>query len=74
MAVDHAQVRPYTIREHTDEAEIESAFAMAAAVALADDDVADSEHQVLDDLAVWFGMGPARIRVVLDQLADDAVI
>jgi len=58
----------------TDEAEIESAFAMAAAVALADDDVADSEHQVLDSLAVWFGIGPARVRVLLDQLADDAAV
>lgn len=57
----------------TDEAEIESAFAMAAAVALADDDVADVEHQVLSDLALWFGIGPARVRVLLDQLADDAI-
>jgi len=57
----------------TDEAEIESAFAMAAAVALADDDVAESESAVLDDLAQWFGIGPARVRVLLDQLADDGV-
>src|SRR5262245_30715910 len=35
-------------RTMTDEAEIESAFAMAAAVALADDDLADAEHKVLD--------------------------
>jgi len=56
----------------TDEAEIESAFAMAAAVALADDDIAESEHQVLSDLALWFGIGPARVRVLLNQLADDA--
>jgi len=58
----------------TDEAEIETAFAMAAAVALADDDLAESESKVLDDLAVWFGIGPARVRVLLDQLADDAVV
>jgi tellurite resistance protein len=58
----------------TDEAEIESAFAMAAAVALADDEVADSENKVLDDLALWFGIGPARVRILLDQLADDAII
>lgn len=59
-------------RTLTDEAEIESAFAMAAAVALADDDVAEAEHKVLDDLAQWFGIGPARVRALLNQLAEDA--
>ena len=28
--------------------------------------------EVLDDLAVWFGIGPARVRALLNQLADDA--
>lgn len=55
----------------TDTAEIESAFAMAAAMALADDDVAHVENQLLGDLAEWFGIGPARARVLLDQIASE---
>ena len=52
--------------------EAESAFSLAAAVAVADDDVADAETGVLKDLAAAFGFDAARVQRVLEQLADDA--
>lgn len=56
----------------TDPNEAESAFALAAAVALADDDVDDAENQLIQELASWFRFDEERARAVLDQLADDA--
>lgn len=53
--------------------EAESAFALAAAVALADDDVAEEENAFINQLAGWFGIGPERASAILDQIdADDA--
>ena len=40
--------------------EAESAFALAAAVALADDDVAEEENAFINQLASWFGISPER--------------
>jgi tellurite resistance protein len=50
----------------------ESAFALAAAVALADDDVAEEENAFINQLAGWFGITPERSSVILDQLDEDA--
>jgi tellurite resistance protein len=49
----------------------EGAFALAAAVALADDEVADEEQGLVDELAKWFGITAERANVILDQLEDD---
>jgi tellurite resistance protein len=51
--------------------EAEGAFALAAAVALADDDVADEENSLINQLALWFGLTPERSSEILDQLEED---
>jgi tellurite resistance protein len=58
-----------TISEEPTEAE--SAFALAAAVALADDEVADEENALINQLAEWFGISPERTAEILDQLEED---
>src|SRR5690606_28985540 len=49
-------------------AEAEGAFTLAAAVALADDRVADEENAFISQLAAWFGISDARAEELLDQL------
>ncbi len=51
--------------------EAESAFALAAAVALADDDVAEEENAFINQLASWFGLSPERAAAILDQIEED---
>ncbi len=51
--------------------EAESAFALAAAVALADDEVADAENDFIQELASWFGFDEAAATRILDQLSRD---
>ncbi len=51
--------------------EAEAAFALAAAVALADDEVTDAENAFINQLAEWFGISPERATEILDQLEDD---
>ena len=46
-------------------AEAEGAFALAAAVALADDEVADEENALINQLAEWFGIAPERSAEIL---------
>ncbi len=58
-----------TISEEASEAE--GAFALAAAVALADDDIAEEENAFINLLAEWLGIAPDRSRELLDQLEDD---
>jgi tellurite resistance protein len=53
--------------------EAEGAFALAAAVALADDEVADEEDSFINQLASWFGISPERADTILDQLEEDAL-
>ena len=57
------------ISEETSDAE--SAFALAAAVALADDDVSEEENAFINQLAGWFGIDPERSTAILDQLESD---
>jgi len=56
----------------SDPVEAESALSLAAAVALADDDVADSESAVVTLLADAFGFDDAQRRAILGRLSDDA--
>jgi tellurite resistance protein len=57
------------IAEHRSEAE--SAFVLAAAIALADDDVAEEENAFINQLAEWLAIDPARSSELLDQLEQD---
>jgi tellurite resistance protein len=57
------------IAEETSEAE--GAFALSAAIALADDRITDEENQFINQLAEWFGISPARTSEILDQLEQD---
>jgi tellurite resistance protein len=54
-----------------DPIEAEGAFALAAALALADDDVSDEENAFINQLAEWFGISSERATEILDQLAED---
>ncbi len=54
-----------------DPSEAEGAFALAAAVALADDQVSDEENAFINQLAEWFGIGEERAAEILDQLEED---
>jgi tellurite resistance protein len=49
----------------------EGAFALAAAVALADDEVAIEENELVHQLGQWLGITTERAREILDQLEDD---
>ena len=51
--------------------EAEGAFALAAAVALADDEIAEAENEFINQLAEWFGITEDRANEILDQLDDD---
>ena len=54
-----------------DSHETEGAFSLAAAVALADDEVADEENAFINQLAEWFHITPERAHQILDQLEED---
>ena len=49
----------------------EGAFALAAAVALADDEVAEEERALVDQIRQWFGITNDRASLILHQLDDD---
>jgi len=51
--------------------EAEGAFALAAAIALADDEIAPEENALINQLAEWFGISEARADEILDQLDED---
>ena len=55
----------------SEKSEAEAAFALSAAVALADDEVTDDENAFINQLAEWFGIAPERAAQLLDQLDDD---
>ena len=70
------QGRDERLREIADEiaeepSEAEGAFALAAAVALADDEIADEENAFINQLAEWFGIPQERAAEILDQLEED---
>src|SRR6478752_1285384 len=51
--------------------EAEGAFALAAAIALADDEITDEENAFINQLAEWFGISEERSSEILDQLEED---
>jgi tellurite resistance protein len=51
--------------------EAEGAFTLAAAVALADDEIADEENALVNQLAEWFGIAPERAEAILDLLDSE---
>jgi uncharacterized tellurite resistance protein B-like protein len=57
------------LSEH--ESDREGAFALAAAVALADDEVTEEEENLVEQLAGWFGISTERAEKILDQLEED---
>jgi tellurite resistance protein len=58
-----------TLRNHPSDAE--GAFALAAAVALADDTVDDEERSLVKQIAEWFGITDLRAQAILNQVEDD---
>lgn len=52
-------------------ADAEGAFLLAAAIALADDEVAEEENAFINQLAEWFGIDTARAHTLLDHLEAD---
>jgi uncharacterized tellurite resistance protein B-like protein len=54
-----------------DPIEAEAAFALAAAVALADEEVSDEENAFINQLGEWFGISDERAAEILDLLEDD---
>jgi tellurite resistance protein len=59
------------LADHPSEAE--GAFSLAAAVALADDEVTEEERRLVSQLAAWFGIAPDRADAILNQLEEDKV-
>jgi uncharacterized tellurite resistance protein B-like protein len=51
--------------------EAESAFTLAAAIALADDTVHEEENLFINQLAEWFGLPATRTEQILDELDQD---
>jgi tellurite resistance protein len=58
-----------SLKAHPSDAE--GAFALAAAVALADDEVDDEERKLVGQIAAWFGITEQRALAILNQLEDD---
>jgi tellurite resistance protein len=54
-----------------DQHEAEGSFSLAAAVALADDEIHDEENSLINQLAHWFGISKERADGILDQLEED---
>jgi tellurite resistance protein len=52
-------------------AEAENAFTLAAAVALADNEVADEERKLIEQLATWFGIKPDRAAAIIAELESE---
>ena len=55
-----------------DEASADAAFVLAAAVAFADDEIADAENEVLNKLADALGMDEERAERLLDELQAES--
>jgi tellurite resistance protein len=57
------------LAEHVSDAE--SAFVLAAAIALADDEVAEAENAFINQLGEWLSISAKRASELLDQLEED---
>ncbi len=73
VAADGREVRLQAVAQQlaSRPSEAENAFALAAAVALADDEVAEEERELVEKLAAWFGIKPERAAAILAQVEDD---
>ncbi len=73
LAEQGRDARLHEIAEEISEepSEAEGAFALAAAVALADDEIAEEENEFINQLADWFGIAEDRATEILDQLEED---
>jgi hypothetical protein len=73
LAAEGRDARLWQISEQLMEtpAEAEAAFTLAAAVALADDYVADEETALIHQLAEWFRLSEDRAQELLEQLDQD---
>jgi len=73
LAEQGRDARLHEIAEQLSEepSEAEGAFALAAAIALADDEIDDAENELVNQLAEWFGIAPSRAEEILDQLDED---
>jgi tellurite resistance protein len=58
-----------SLRGQTSDAE--GAFALAAAIALADESIADDERKLVGEIAGRFGITPQRAAQILDQLEEE---
>ena len=56
---------------HEDKARAEVAFVLAAAIAFADNAIADEENETLNDLAEGLGIDEARANELLDDVEKD---
>jgi tellurite resistance protein len=52
--------------------EAESAFTLAAAIALADDNVHEGENELINQLAEWLAIPASRSEEILDELEHDS--
>jgi tellurite resistance protein len=67
-----ARLHAIAVTLKPDPNEAENAFCLAAAVALADNRIADSESRLLDDLAGWLEFDADRVARLLGMLTADA--
>lgn len=73
LAAQGRDLRLHEIAEDIAEepSEAEGAFALAAAVAYADDEIDASENEFINQLADWLGISAKRADEILDQLEQD---
>jgi len=66
-----ARLREVVALLHEDKARAEVAFVLAAAIAFADNAIADEENETLNELAEGLGIGEARANELLDDVEKD---
>ena len=66
-----ARMREVVSRLHDDRARAEVAFVLAAAIAFADNAIADEENETLNDFAEGLGIEEARANQLLDEVEAD---
>lgn len=66
-----ARLREVAAEVAEEKTEAEAAFALCAAIALADDEVTEEENELINQLAEWFGIPTERATELLDQLEVD---
>jgi tellurite resistance protein len=67
-----ARIKAVAEKLQEDEASADAAFVLAAAVAFADDEIADEENEVLNNLADALGMDADHAEGLLDELQAES--